>query len=283
MALITCYECGNRISTAAANCPKCGAPNVTPAANVSSSETKVSRPRRAEVANQFTSKEKRLWVSVLGSVLIIWFFAAVLKPERSASFNLASSTKRSDGSERKATEPDSVMRRSQADSLMRALPADRIPNVSMGELSMALVAVEMVPPTPERSAWLALARKEMTRHEGDLAKIRVTGSSSGSATGTSSSNDASLETTIQSIAPCKVSLQKVKASVARHPFWSSDVISAVVCGRVHIGMTAEQARAAWGAPSDINRTTYSFGVREQWVYDGGYLYFEDGVLTAIQN
>jgi hypothetical protein len=65
------------------------------------------------------------------------------------------------------------------------------------------------------------------------------------------------------------------------------VIAAIVCGSVFIGMTAEQARAGWGAPNDINRSTYSFGVHEQWVYGeyggGGYLYFEDGILTAIQN
>jgi SOS-response transcriptional repressor LexA len=33
----------------------------------------------------------------------------------------------------------------------------------------------------------------------------------------------------------------------------------------------------------VNRTTFARGVHEQWVYDGGYLYFEDGVLTTIQN
>ena len=34
---------------------------------------------------------------------------------------------------------------------------------------------------------------------------------------------------------------------------------------------------------DMNRSTYSFGVHEQWVYDGGYLYFENGTLKSIQN
>jgi len=33
----------------------------------------------------------------------------------------------------------------------------------------------------------------------------------------------------------------------------------------------------------MNRSTYSFGVHEQWVYDGGYLYFENGTLKSIQN
>lgn len=55
-------------------------------------------------------------------------------------------------------------------------------------------------------------------------------------------------------------------------------------GKVRIGMTAEMCRDAWGSPSDINRTTGTWGVHEQWVYgSGSYLYFEDGILTSIQN
>lgn len=56
-------------------------------------------------------------------------------------------------------------------------------------------------------------------------------------------------------------------------------------GGVYIGMTKQQVLASnWGRPSDVNRTTGSFGTHEQWVYGGSnYLYFENGVLTAIQN
>lgn len=32
-----------------------------------------------------------------------------------------------------------------------------------------------------------------------------------------------------------------------------------------------------------NRTTNIHGTHEQWVYDGGYLYFQNGILTSIQN
>ena len=40
----------------------------------------------------------------------------------------------------------------------------------------------------------------------------------------------------------------------------------------------------WGKPQKVNRTTTRYGTSEQWVYgDGNYLYFEDGVLTSIQN
>lgn len=50
-----------------------------------------------------------------------------------------------------------------------------------------------------------------------------------------------------------------------------------------IGMTAEQVKAStWGSPQKINKDTYSWGVREQWVYGNGkYIYFEDGVVTSI--
>jgi hypothetical protein len=52
---------------------------------------------------------------------------------------------------------------------------------------------------------------------------------------------------------------------------------------VIIGMTANQCRQAWGTPRSINRTTTSSGKREQWVYDGSYLYLDNGVLRSFQN
>lgn len=54
---------------------------------------------------------------------------------------------------------------------------------------------------------------------------------------------------------------------------------------VTIGMTEQDVLdSRWGKPQSINRSTYSFGVHEQWVYGGhNYLYFENGILTAVQN
>lgn len=54
---------------------------------------------------------------------------------------------------------------------------------------------------------------------------------------------------------------------------------------VSIGMTKEQVlMSSWGKPRSVNTSTYKFGVHEQWVYSSGnYLYFENGVLTSIQN
>lgn len=51
-----------------------------------------------------------------------------------------------------------------------------------------------------------------------------------------------------------------------------------------IGMTADEVRASnWGSPEKINKTTYEWGVTEQWCYPNyKYIYFEDGIVTAIQ-
>ena len=52
-------------------------------------------------------------------------------------------------------------------------------------------------------------------------------------------------------------------------------------------MTADEVKnSTWGEPSDINKTTTKYGVREQWVYRSSsktkYIYFEDGIVTTIQ-
>lgn len=53
---------------------------------------------------------------------------------------------------------------------------------------------------------------------------------------------------------------------------------------VRIGMTREQVLASnWGKPRKINRTSGVNYENEQWVYGGGYLYFQDGVLHTVQN
>lgn len=55
-------------------------------------------------------------------------------------------------------------------------------------------------------------------------------------------------------------------------------------GKVRIGMTKAMCFDAWGTPQKINTTRTANTVREQWVYDlRSYLYFENGILTTIQN
>lgn len=66
--------------------------------------------------------------------------------------------------------------------------------------------------------------------------------------------------------------------------WSSQVKTAILQKKVIRGMIPEQAQLAWGKPQQINRSAYSFGVHEQWVYGGGsYLYFENDELTSFQD
>ena len=53
--------------------------------------------------------------------------------------------------------------------------------------------------------------------------------------------------------------------------------------KVKIGWNKELCKEAWGEPRSVNKTTTAYGVHEQWVYSTSrYLYFDDGVLTAIQ-
>ncbi len=52
-----------------------------------------------------------------------------------------------------------------------------------------------------------------------------------------------------------------------------------------IGMTKQEVLDSnWGKPNDINKTTTEYGTSEQWVYDKkGYIYFDDGLVSTIQN
>ena len=53
---------------------------------------------------------------------------------------------------------------------------------------------------------------------------------------------------------------------------------------VKIGMSKQDVLdSSWGEPTKINKSVYSWGTTEQWVYPNyNYLYFENGRLTSIQ-
>lgn len=55
-------------------------------------------------------------------------------------------------------------------------------------------------------------------------------------------------------------------------------------GAPRIGMTVAQATATcWGKPDHVNRTSVASGTHDQFVYGSrAYLYFDNGVLTSIQ-
>lgn len=74
---------------------------------------------------------------------------------------------------------------------------------------------------------------------------------------------------------------------AKHPEWDAIDCNAIAKGHIGIGMTKEQVAAAWGRPYKVNKSQYaSGGIHEQWVINemgSTYVYFEDGICTAIQN
>ncbi len=54
-------------------------------------------------------------------------------------------------------------------------------------------------------------------------------------------------------------------------------------GGVRIGLNTEGVlKSCWGRPAKVNVTTTTTRNREQWVYDAGYVYLTDGLVTAIQ-
>lgn len=77
--------------------------------------------------------------------------------------------------------------------------------------------------------------------------------------------------------------EKVKK---QHPTWNNSDCNTIGEKKIHIGMTSEQVRAAWGKPHKINTTVGSYGKHEQWVMSdsigSSYVYFENGILTSIQ-
>ena len=68
--------------------------------------------------------------------------------------------------------------------------------------------------------------------------------------------------------------------------WKAEAARLAALPGVRIGMSADAVltKSSWGKPASVNRTTTAAGTREQWVYgSSNYLYFTNGVLTAIQN
>lgn len=89
-------------------------------------------------------------------------------------------------------------------------------------------------------------------------------------------------TKIESLKALKIQMQKIvnqQDSKNRKSIATQKRNEGVV-----IGMTqADVVASSWGRPKKINKSIYSFGVHEQWVYEGNnYLYFRDGKLDSIQ-
>lgn len=62
-------------------------------------------------------------------------------------------------------------------------------------------------------------------------------------------------------------------------------LASVMNAKIEIGMTKEMVTMIYGEPNDINKTTMSAGISEQWIYNVFkiYVYFENGKVSAIQD
>jgi|JI10StandDraft_1071094.scaffolds.fasta_scaffold01916_17 hypothetical protein len=66
--------------------------------------------------------------------------------------------------------------------------------------------------------------------------------------------------------------------------YGNEIGQLILNKKVKIGWTKQMCIESWGKPKEINRTTTLKVVHEQWVYSlKKYLYFDNDVLTAIQD
>jgi hypothetical protein len=68
-----------------------------------------------------------------------------------------------------------------------------------------------------------------------------------------------------------------------NPGISERLRTAILEEKIILGMNREQVKLSWGKPKDVNKTVGSWGIHEQWVIGGHYLYFENGILTSWQD
>ncbi len=64
--------------------------------------------------------------------------------------------------------------------------------------------------------------------------------------------------------------------------FGSEIFDKILQGKTTIGMTKEMCKLSWGEPKSINETITAGKKTEQWVYAENFLYFDNGILTAMQ-
>jgi len=321
MALHPCRECGKQVSTEAATCPQCGVPEPTrdytpPPPPVAPAEEirPAARPDRGAGEGSEKSGSGMGRLIPAGIVLAFVLFAVVMisahLSERSAgtvfgaaSMNTEERSRRFDSLRaleilaQPGAVPDSTVQELeriihgramdiQHDSLHRRAVSMALDSASaaleekdngVGNYIRAerfLSTLYMVQPLTEQQ----VSRRDALRTAANAERDR----------GEKAQRQADSDRQIASIRDtsiCKVSEARARAILDRIPGSAIEVQRAAACERVRIGMTPDEVRAAWGRPRDINRSTYSFGVHEQWVYGewgSSYVYFENGVVTATQ-
>ena len=62
----------------------------------------------------------------------------------------------------------------------------------------------------------------------------------------------------------------------KHP----EYLESVINRELKIGMSKDIVILSWGKPDKINKSVFGNVVKEQWVYNNQYIYFENGILKA---
>ncbi|HEU5296701.1 MAG TPA: hypothetical protein VFU71_18105 [Burkholderiaceae bacterium] len=248
MALVACQECKKQISSQAKTCPLCGA-----------------KQRRTSVVT---------WL-VLGLIVIF-----VLK----AVWN--------SGEERAAVVRAEASGAALKQRLAANAEAERAKLKTDCEAARATKVGQYQAHTAKRQfkeAWLVLddcakaTGDAELRKMADTARIADLRDVSNKASNTTSARLTALET-LQRDYPQLYDTKLAEQEQALRKKLMAEVAAEKRRQGVRIGMSKEDVLASsWGRPQKINRSTYSWGTTEQWVYGGGYLYFKNDVLESIQN
>lgn len=264
MAITKCPECGGQVSDKAPACPSCGAPRSTPAGAA-----------RKTASGLWTAI--KIFVALIFGVIV--YQCTTLSQERSSqpqASRLSLADEAIAGAQRNV-EAGAVVdcknnigkRRQQYDAFMTETRYHRAIE--------ALGACPRLTPSPELTVMLRGAQLKM-HLEAALDKARPI-----------EDREAAMSILVRDFPEDAKPYAKLHRQLIAQRTKARERQQAQERAKrrregVSIGMSKDDVlQSSWGKPRDVNRTTNQYGVREQWVYDGGYLYFRDGVLTSIQN
>jgi len=260
MALVACRECGNQVSTEAATCPKCG----------------VSKPQPRSDNGKAIAITIGVVVCIVGFFMISGSIQESREADRQAAVQQATATRvkaLKDSRQKECSDKAQAMKASYAALLQQGkyweakLSLENCPDV-LNDASMKEMATGAA-----RLSYLATiddAKASVDDRITAIQMLRNVGSPA----------DA------ERVEPLRLKLQAQadKANAAALKRVEAADLARRKKEGVLIGMSQDEVlKSSWGKPQKINRSTYKFGIHEQWVYGGGYLYFENGVLTSIQN
>lgn len=160
--------------------------------------------------------------------------------------------------------------RAKADSILSGLTASSAVQTPDSSLAFVLKAADSM---KALTNWQAVKREQQRRAEQRAESAKVDAVLA----------EAKSSRTVEGGGCSRATRGRALRLVQAHRGWPTEVLSAVMCGFVQEGMTAEQLKASWGAPERNNRSVGSWGVHEQWVYPSNYVYLANGKVTSWQS